>query len=70
MRLDLATAHSDVDFLEQGAQQLLAIAVSRSGRFPCTIQVRAQSMNAFTLLVSQTLWALMLPSRQFGLGSG
>ena len=68
--LGLGAGHSDVDFLKQGSQQFLAIAVRGGGCFPCAIQIRAQAMNVLTLLVSQLLWPSMLASRQFGLSGG
>jgi hypothetical protein len=66
MRLVLRLVDRDDDFLEECAQQFLAIAIGRGGCRPHALQIMTQRENRLTLVGLQHPRALLLATREFG----
>jgi hypothetical protein len=62
--------HGDVDFLQQGAQQLLAVLVGGARRQPDLPEVVPESEDRLFLLWCQGFRACSLAAGEFGLGVG
>ena len=58
------------DFVDQGAQQLFAVAVGGRGRGPHAAEVAAEREQLLALSVGQRLRALLLAQRELGFGLG
>jgi hypothetical protein len=61
---------ADDDFLDDGAQQLLAVAIRGARRRPHELQVAAEGGEALPLLGAQGARALLLASGKLGLSRG
>ena len=58
------------DFVDQGAQQLFAVAVGGRGCGPHAAEIGAEREQLLALGVGQDPWALVLAQRELGLGLG
>ena len=66
----VVAVHADVDLLEQGAQQLLAVLVGGGRRRPHPVEVVAEGEDGLLLLRREGFRARGLSAGEFGLGVG
>ena len=69
-RAALLALDVDDDFLDQAAEQLLAVAVGGGGRRPDAAEVGAERQQLLALLVGERARSLLLAQRELGLGLG